>query len=381
MAGFWSGFGKGFSEGLDREERRRQFEETMKQRRTEAILPQLIKRQTKVSETKGKLASLGNRLRGYGLEDAAIGRILETGDVESIEAFTKNLDNGYRAAEEAGRGNQFLETVKTTLDNATYQPAQEATLDLSGLEQMMGEIGDEFALEGMTTTVPGAFSYKPPVYTESRDVGEYGQLEERIAENAKQLAQNEKRKIDQQLSAITQRLESSALTEDEETALREDTKTLLERSQTVGTALDAFSGEEKDAFPLLSLYGTQSVNKMVSDFPTYDPSSLQPAFQENIGKAPFAVTSADQVKRLTASGILRENSSVLLDGEVKPVQEVLKSITIADSQSTPAVETDSDGIPSVSSKEQAQQLVNSGVVGKGDKIRINGKIETIRLED
>ena len=323
MAGFWSGFGKGFSEGLDRNARRREFEETLKARRQQAILPNLRKIREKQEAEKLKLNSLATRMRGYGLDDEVVLSVIGTGDTENIERFVSTMDKQYEAAQEAGRGEQYFETVNATLSNAIMSPKGTTTLQGDELSDYLGASLDEFGISenmGLDITVPGEFGYKPPIYTESRDIEEYPKLETRIAKNARILAVNENNKLNQQISSITKRLESSNFTEEEETTLIEDRQTLLTRKQTVGEALAAYSGEEKDAFPLMSIYGTDSVNTITSDFERFDSSKLLPNFREATGKAPIAVTSPEQAQRFVQMGVLNEGDSVVINGNVVTIQ-------------------------------------------------------------
>ena len=323
MAGFWSGFGTGFSEGLDREERRRQFDETIMQRRKAAILPDLRKVREKQQAEKMKLNSLATRLRGYGLEDEVVLSVIGTGDTESIERFVSTMDKQYETAQQAGRGEQYFETVNTTLSNAIMSPQGTTTLQGEDLAEYLGASLDEFGIQddmGLDITTPGEFGYRPPVYTESRDIDDYTKLEKRIAENVRLTANSENNKLNRQISAITKRLESSNLSGEEEATLMEDRSALLARKQTIGQALDSYSGEEKDAFPLLSIYGTDAVGKVTSDFERFDQNKLLPNLTESIGKAPIAVTSAEQAQRFVQMGILNEGDSVLINGNVVTIQ-------------------------------------------------------------
>lgn len=323
MAGFWSGFGTGFSRGLDREEQRRQFNEAMLQKRKAAILPDLRKVREKQQSEKIKLNSLATRLRGYGLEDDVVLSVIGTGDTESIERFVSTMDKQYETAQQAGRGEQYFETVNTTLSNAIMSPQGTTTLQGEDLAEYLGTSLDEFGIQddmGLDITTPGEFGYRPPVYTETRDIEDYSKLEKRIAENARLTANSENNKLNRQISAITKRLESSNLSEEEEATLAEDRAALLSRKQTIGEALDAYSGEEKDAFPLLSIYGTDAVGKVTSDFERFDQNKLLPNLTESIGKAPIAVTSAEQAQRFVQMGLLNEGDSVVIDGNIVTIQ-------------------------------------------------------------
>lgn len=323
MAGFWSGFAGGFSEGLDRNEQRRQFDEALMQKRKSAIVPELRKVREKQEAERLKLKSLATRMRGYGLDDEVVLSVIGTGDTENISRFVSTMDKQYEAAQEAGRGEQYFETVNTTLQNAILSPQGTTTIQGDELADYLGASLDEFGIEedmGLDITTPGEFGYKPPIYTESRDIDDYTKLEKRVAENAKLTANSENRKLNQQISAITKRLESSNLSPEEESTLMEDRAALLSRKQTVGEALDAYSGDEKDAFPLLSIYGTDSVGEITSDFERFDPNKLLPNLTESIGKAPIAVTSTEQAQRFVQMGILNEGDSVVIDGNIVTIQ-------------------------------------------------------------
>lgn len=320
-AGFLGGLGEISLENKRAKElREAQMEQIMEKRRNQ-LIPHLMKKTQSRTALTGKLKTSESRLLGYGFDKDAVDRILSTGDVENISSFISDLDKGYTAAEEAGRGNQYLETVNTTLENALYQPQQEQPLDMSDLRGILGATADEMPFaDELTTTVPGAFGYKPPVYTETRGIDDYTKLEKRIERNARLTANSENNKLNRQISAITKRLESSNLSGEEEATLMEDRAALLSRKQTIGQALDAYSGEEKDAFPLLSIYGTDTVSKVTSDFERFDPSKLLPNLTESIGKAPIAVTNAEQAQRFVQMGILNEGDSVLIDGNIVTIQ-------------------------------------------------------------
>ena len=323
MAGFWSGFGKGWSEGLDRNARRKEFEETLKARRMNTILPELRKVREKQEAEKLKLNSLATRMRGYGFDDEVVLNVIGTGDTENIERFVSTIDKQYEMAQQAGRGEQYFETVNTTLTNAIMSPQGTTTLQGEELADYLGASLDELGIGedmGLDITTPGAFGYKPPVYTESRDIDEYSKLEKRIADNAQAAARSELRRINQQISAITSRLEGTNLSPEEEEILNEDRSALMSRQEIVGQALNAYSGEEKDAFPLLAVYGTDSVQKITSDFERFDPAKLQPSFRENINKSPIAVTSAEQAQRFVEAGILKEGDSVLINGNIVTIE-------------------------------------------------------------
>lgn len=320
-AGFLGGLGEiALEEKRAKELREAQMDQIMEKRRNQ-LIPHLMKKTQSRTALASKLKTSESRLLGYGLDRDAVDRIMSTGDVENISSFISDLDKGYIAAEEAGRGNQYLETVNTTLENALYQPQQEQALDMSDLRGILGATADEMPfVDELTTTVPGAFGYKPPVYIETRDIDAYTQLENRIRENVRITASSENNKLNRQISAITKRLESSNLSGEEEATLMEDRAALLSRKQTVGQALDAYSGEEKDAFPLLAIYGTDAVGKITSDFERFDQNKLLPNLTESIGKAPIAVTSAEQAQRFVQMGILNEGDSVLIDGNVVTIQ-------------------------------------------------------------
>lgn len=323
---FWVGFADAVDKIQDRKFKKELLAEKEFKQRSENLMKTISTQRQQDEKKAAELASLGSRLRAYGVEDTIVDTVLSTGDIKNISGFIGNLDENYTLAQQAGRGQQYLETVGTTLENAIVTPQGTRTIQGEELADLLNLSTDEFGLEdfgleeGLQVTTPGSLGYVPPVYTEERDVKDYREVEKRIADNAKTLAQNEKRRLDQQLSAINRRLESATLSENEEAALREDQSVLMSRNQTVGQALDSYSGDEKDAFPLLSIYGTQSVGKITSDFSRFDPSKLLPSFQQNIGKAPMAVTSAEQAQRLVQAGVLQEGDSVMLNGSVVTIQ-------------------------------------------------------------
>lgn len=323
-------FWVGFADAVDRISERKQKESIFNQKRmaqkSDQLMSTLAKRREQDENKAAQLATLGSRLRAYGIDDTIVTTVLETGDVKNISGFLSNLDEQYTVAQSAGRGQQYLETINTTLSNAAITPEGTRTIQGEELMDYLNVGTDEFSLEdygleqGVEVTTPGAFGYRPPVYTEERDIKDYGELEKRIAENAKVLAQNEKRKLDQQIAAMNKRLESSALDSNEEEIIKEDMSVLLSRRENVGQALDSYTGEEKDAFPLLAIYGTQSVNKIASDFARFDQSKLLPSFQQTIGKAPMVVTNPEQAQRLVQAGVLKEGDSVLMNGNVVMIQ-------------------------------------------------------------
>ena len=320
MAGFWAGFGQGFSDGLDRVERRRQFNETLEFKRKQAAvgaLGNLGATRTK----KDSFVSQAAALKGFGLEDDVVSRIIGTGDATNITQLVSDLRNGYTKAAEVGRGEQYLETAKVTLSNATMTPQSEVELSAEDLRESLGGVADELITDEFSTTVtqPGSLSYRPPIYTETANITDQTKTEDRIVENSLITARNENRKVNQAITAITQELETANPSDEREAQLREDLGVLTTRSQTVGEAIDAYTGESKDAYALLSIFGNSAAQDILSENPTVRPESLLPNYREAISSSPMVVTSEDQIRRFLQLGILKEGDSVVLNGTVRPL--------------------------------------------------------------
>jgi hypothetical protein len=326
MSGFWVGFNEAWDKDLERKFIAREKEKEAERRRKEALLGErlsaLTSRRSNRVQTADELNSYRNRMSAYGFNDTIIDSVLATGDTKNIGSFLGSIDQQYTIAEQAGRGQQFLETIETTIENAVITPEGTQTISGDALQEYLGVSLEEFGLEDTSfdVTVPGGFGYVPPVYTEERDIKEYGEMEKRIADNAYQTASNELRRLKEQSTAITRHLESGSLDENEEKILKEDQQTLLTRIEQVGTALESYSGEEKDALPLLVLFGTDAVEKISGDFARFDTSKLLPVFQETIGKAPIPVTSREQAIRLAQLGVLKEGDFILVVGEDTPIK-------------------------------------------------------------
>lgn len=360
--GFWAGFAGAVDKMQDRKLKKDLLSQQQEEERLNKYFQKISDKRGKLVEKAEERVSLKSRLMGYGLEESVVDSVISTGDTKNIESFIRTLDDQYTVAQQAGRGQQYLETINTTLTNATITPEGTRTISGDELQEYLGMSLEQFGMD-MELEVPtqGGFGYVPPVLQEERDIGDYGKLEERIAENAEATANSELRRVNQQISAITQRLESSVLDDNEEKALKDDLSVLMARSSTVGQALEAFSGDEADPFPLLAIYGTQSVNKITSDFTRFDPSKLQPSFQENINQVPFIVQDRDQEKRLREAGVIRENDPVIVTN---------------DNQTQTTTE-----IPEAQSREEVQAMIDNGTLREGDTVRLNGRVVKIQLED
>jgi hypothetical protein len=317
----------------DRELREEQFRidaenarEALNLRRQQMVidlLPTLRESQTSSSA----LANLGARLQGYfGTDSPIVDRLLSSGDVEGIERVLSNVEDGYVAAQEEGRGDDFLETVRISLENeAEISPATVGELDTSLIEELLGQSLEEVGLPIETTyTIPGSVSVRPTIYQPSATLEDLTRVEQRIAATAVDEANDELLRLRRGTADITERLQDPSLDADTQAALQEDLIYLGDRMQTVENAIDDTTGNNPSYFNILGLYGNQAVQDVIATSTRrLDENSLRPTFRENLSRAPIMITSPDQAQRFFELGIITERDVILYNGQEYPVSDLI----------------------------------------------------------
>lgn len=274
------------------------------------------------------LAALGARLQGYFGDDSPIvDRLLGSGDVEGIERVLSNVDEGYIRASEEGRGDEYLETVRVSLENeAEITPSTVGQLDTSLIEQILGQSLDEIGLPIETTyTVPGSVSVRPTIYQPSATLEDLNRVEQRIASTAQDRANDELSRLRSASADINQRLQDTNLDPDLEESLRSDLITVADRMASIEGALESARGDNPSYFDLLRMYGNDATSSVLgSTTRRVDPSSLRPTFTENLSRVPIVVTSPEQAQRFFELGIIRETDTISYQGQNYPVADLFE---------------------------------------------------------
>lgn len=311
---------RAYQEKVRQEERA--FERDLFDRKLRTTLGQTLLEQRMERASSGQsadeLASYGKTLLGYGVDEKLVSRAVATGDTEALGSLVSTIESNYEKAQEAGYGDDYITTVNNTLQQAEFEPATTQPVDLSGVQELLGtDLSPEtLGLTDYETTVPGALVYQPPVYTERGDPGEYGELEERIANNALAQARSESRRLTQAISTLQDRLEFAA-DGDEESYLRGLISNATERLTEVQGAVESYTGESKDAFGLLNTYGTGAVESTLESFPRFDLNSLAPTYQDNIGRTGIRVSSEQQLRDLADLGAVKVGDVIFYEPEGK----------------------------------------------------------------
>lgn len=287
------------------------------------LLPTLRESQTNSSA----LANLGARLQGYfGTDSPIVNRLLSSGDVEGIERVLSNVENGYVAAQEEGRGADFLETVRISLENeAEIRPATTGELDTTLIEQLLGQSLEEVGLPIETTyTIPGSVVARPTIYQPSATLEDLTRVEERIAASAVDEANDELSRLRRGASEINQQLQRPNIDADLEASLRADLAYLGDRMQIVENAIDDTTGDNPSYFGILGLYGNQATQEVIATSTRrLDESSLRPTFRENLSRSPIVIVSPEQAQRFFELGIITERDVISYNGQEYPVSDLI----------------------------------------------------------
>jgi len=309
---------RAYQEQLRQEERA--FEKEMFERGLRAGLGQTLL-QTRIDRAESEvsadeIASYGQTLLGLGIDEELVSKAVSTGDSEALSNLTSTVLSNYERAQSAGYGDQYIQTVNETLQEGEYQPATSQPFDLGGITELLGTDLDpeDMGLSGFEITVPGSMVYQPPIFTEQPTPTDYGKVEKRIANNALSQARSESRRLTEAVSTLQDRLES-AETGEEESYLRNLIDSATERLTEVEGAIEAYSGDSKDAFGLLQTYGTSSVDSIMESFPSFDRSTLAPTFQENLGRTGIRVSSEQQIRDLADLGVIRVGDVIFYEPE------------------------------------------------------------------
>ena len=291
-------------------EEERAFEREQFDRQLKATLGQTLFQyrleNAAAEDSSDELASYAKDLLMIGVDKDLVSRAVATGDVEALSNLTSTAMENYEQAAAAGREDEYIQILNNTLSSAEMSPSTTAPIDLGGVTELLGtDLSPEaLGINDYETAVPGSLEFTPPIYVESPDPADYGDIEERIANNALSQARSEARRLTQATSALQERLEGAS--GEEESRIRELIGRTTERLTQVQGAIDAYSGENKDAFELLSTYGTSTVDSTLESFPQFDINDLAPAFRENLGQTGINVPSAGGLRDLVDLGVIQE---------------------------------------------------------------------------
>lgn len=271
------------------------------------------------STNSSELATLGNELQGYFGEDSPIvTSLIGSGDVEGVSRVLGDIRTGYQAAQEEGRGQQFLETVRVTLENeAVIEAARVGELDSDALQQAIGMSLDEIGLP-TTYTIPGSVVAPPIVHQPRGNIEDITQIEERIGEISADLAREEVQRLQRSLARINDFLTSGNIPEEvTETDLRQAQITAGDRLRLITDALDSASGENASYFDLRGIYGTNVTQEVLAtSTKAVSEESLSPVFRGSLGVYPVAITSEAHARTLLISGAIVPSTPILYEGQI-----------------------------------------------------------------
>lgn len=295
--------------------RREQFEAQQARSRREMIselLPNLRERTVASQE----LASRAEVLRGYFPESPIVDTLLSTGNPEALDRVISNIEQGFEEAErqQSGGGQAFLDQYRTTLENDyRITPATVMDLDLS----LLDVTPEEFEAMGFERqfTVPGGVEGRPVFQMERGGLEDYERVERRIANSALDQANLEIQRIDAGLAQLSEALEQQDLDQNLRANYEETRQALVGRRQQVDTAIDMATGDNASPAGVLRLYGNDAATRILGGANVaLDPEFLSPAFTDNIGRQPLAVTSEEQALMLMRLGVIQSGDIILVDG-------------------------------------------------------------------
>lgn len=320
----------------DREEARRIREEDMAFRREQFEAQQRIARQgmirdlypeiQKRSAATTQLASQASILRGYLGDSPIIDTLRASGNPEAVERVISNLEAGYEAAQEEGRGDEFLQLYKTTLEN-DYRITEATTgeIDFSLFEGVVSP--EDFTGLGLPTTftIPGAVEGRPVVYQPTATIEDLNAAERRIANAAVARGNQEIERLRQASTEITSMLDNSEIDPNTEQELRNDLITLTDRRMMIEGVLDEAKGDNPSYSGVLSIYGNDMVERVLGSGPRrIDPSQLSPSFTDLTSRQPITIVSPEQAQRFFQMGVITETDNILYNGQQYSVRDLLE---------------------------------------------------------
>jgi hypothetical protein len=320
---------------MDREEARRIREEDMAFRREQFEAQQRIARQgvirelypeiQKRSAAASQLASQASILRGYLGDSPIIDTLRASGNPEAVERVISSLEAGYEAAQEEGRGDEFLQLYKTTLEN-DYRISEATTgeIDFSLFNNVVSP--EDFTSLGLPTTftIPGAVEGRPVVYQPTATIEDLNAVERRIANAAVERGSQEIERLDRSITRINSMLNTD-IDPNTEQELRSDLITLGDRRMMIEGVLDETKGDNPSYAGILSIYGNDMVERVLGSGPRrIDPAQLSPSFTDLTSRQPITIVSPEQAQRFFELGVITETDTILYNGQQYPVRDLLE---------------------------------------------------------
>lgn len=338
--GMWQGILQGMQmieekKRLDEEQafRREQFEFTrenarqslalQRQRMLADLLPDLTATEIDSSE----LADLGTQLSGiFGEDSPVVSSIISSGNTEDASRILEAVRENYAAAQEQGRGDEYLRTVSVAFDNIEVRPSTTGRIDTTMVEQLLGQSLEAIGVDlDLTRTIPGSVPFEVPTYQPTATLDDLNRTENRIVSVARDRANQELARIRAATARINSTLASASVDSDTEEALRQDLTALTDRSMQITDAIETASGDNADASGLLRIYGTDARDSVLaSSTVNVNVSSLSPTFQENIERAPIVVQDAEQAQRYFEMGIITEADVITFNGRTYSVADLIE---------------------------------------------------------
>lgn len=286
------------------------------------IYPEIQKRSAAASQ----LASQASILRGYLGDSPIIDTLRASGNPEAVERVISSLEAGYEAAQEEGRGDEFLQLYKTTLEN-DYRITEATTgeIDFSLFEGVVSP--EDFTGLGLPTTftIPGAVEGRPVVYQPTATIEDLNAAERRIANAAVDRGSQEIERLRRASTEITSMLDNSEIDPNTEQELRNDLITLTDRRMMIEGALDEAKGDNPSYSGVLSIYGNDMVERVLGSGPRrIDPAQLSPSFTDLTSRQPVTVVSPEQAQRFFELGVITEADTILYNGQQYPVRDLLE---------------------------------------------------------
>jgi hypothetical protein len=318
------------------EESRRMREEDVAFRREQFEFQQADARRRMIAELYPKLreqsaaaSELSNQasiLRGYLGDSPVVDTLVGTGNSEAVSRVISSLEAGYEAAQEEGRGEDYIQAWRTTLENdARITGATQGEIDFSLFEGVVSP--EDLTSLGLPTTFtrPGTIEVAPVIYQPAATPEDLNVVERRIASTAVEQGNREMQRLDRASAQITAMLDDSSLDPDRQTALRADLVAIGDRRRMVEGALDDTKGDRPSFSGILSIFGNSATDRVLSSSTRrIDPNSLTPAFTEVSSGQPITVTSPDQAQRFFDLGIITENDTIMYNGQQFLVRDLFE---------------------------------------------------------
>lgn len=318
------------------EETRRMREEDVAFRREQFAFQQQQARQNMITElyplmrdrsaAASELSNQASILRGYLGDSPVVDTLVGTGNSEAVSRVISSLEAGYEAAQEEGRGEDYIQAWRTTLENdARITGATQGEIDFSLFEGVVSP--EDLTSLGLPTTFtrPGTIEVAPVIYQPAATPEDLNVIERRIASTAVEQGNREMQRLDRASAQITAMLDDPSLDPDRQTALRSDLVAVGDRRRMVEGALDEATGDRPSFSGILSIFGNSATDRVLSSSTRrIDPNSLTPAFTEISSGQPITVTSPDQAQRFFDLGIITENDTIMYNGQQFLVRDLFE---------------------------------------------------------